>query len=61
MDLTKMHASKGNQYGQEIILILVGRTFVKDKACKLDALFFTAAGNVAATLVCAKKLSSSHG
>lgn len=61
MDLTKVHAIKGNQYGQEIILILLGRTFVKDKLCKLGALFLEAAGNVAAKLVCTKKLSSSHG
>lgn len=61
MDLTKMRASKGNQYGQETILVPLGRTFVKDRPCKLDALFLAAAGNVAAKLACAKKLSSSHG
>lgn len=61
MDLTRVHASKGNRYGQETILVLLGRTFVKDKLSKLSALFLAAASNVAAAkLVCAKKLSSSH-
>ena len=40
---------------------MFGRTFARDEFLKLGAIFLAAADNVAAKLVCARKLIISHG
>lgn len=40
---------------------MFGRTSARDELHKFGAIFLAAADNVAAKLVCARKLISSHG
>ena len=48
MDSTKMHTNKGKQYFWENILVLFGRTCIKDKLPKIGVLFLATADSVAA-------------